>query len=104
MRAHTIEGPAYIAGEVERYLTRPGQALAYKVGQLDLLRLRDDARAARGEAFALRDFHEAVLGEGSLPLLVLDERIAAWIAGEPAPVHAPGARASRLRAAPRRDQ
>ena len=95
MRAHTIEAPSYIAVEVERYLTRPGQALAYKVGQLEILRLREDARAARGAAFSLRDFHDVVLAEGSLPLAVLDERVAAWLAGE-----APPARAARTRPAP----
>ena len=85
MLAHTLEYPGYVDSEVERYLTWPGQALAYKVGQLEILRLRAEAQAARGAAFSLRDFHELVIGEGSLPMPVLDARVAGWLASGAAP-------------------
>jgi uncharacterized protein (DUF885 family) len=69
-----------VANEVDRYVVWPGQALAYKVGELELLRLRDEARAALGGAFDLRDFHDVVLRDGAMPLDLLDERVRAWIA------------------------
>lgn len=66
--------------EVERYMANPGQALAYKIGEREILALRDKARAALGDRFDLRDFHEAVLGEGPLPLVLLRRRVEGWIA------------------------
>jgi uncharacterized protein (DUF885 family) len=75
MEQHSLFGGAYVAGEIERYLSSPGQALAYKVGELELLRLRGEIQGRDGDAFSLRDFHEAVIGEGSLPLPILVERI-----------------------------
>ena len=69
-----------IATEVDRYLSIPGQALAYKVGERTISRLRDDAAAQLGERFDLRAFHDLVLGAGALPLHVLEERTAGWIA------------------------
>jgi hypothetical protein len=62
-------------GEIERYVAGPGQALAYKVGELELFRLRAAVQARDGAAFSLRNFHEAVLAEGSLPLAILDDRL-----------------------------
>lgn len=64
---------------IERYMADPGQALAYKVGELEILKLREEARRALGPRFDLRDFHEAVLGEGPLTLGLLRERVSAWI-------------------------
>jgi uncharacterized protein (DUF885 family) len=75
MLEHTALAPNNIANEIDRYLAMPGQALAYKVGQLELLRLRDDARARLGDAWEIRRFHDAVLGEGALPLDVLRESV-----------------------------
>jgi len=75
MLEHTALAPNNIANEIDRYLAMPGQALAYKVGQLELLRLRDDARARLGDAWEIRPFHDAVLGEGALPLGVLRESV-----------------------------
>lgn len=66
--------------EVDRYIGIPGQALAYKVGQREILRLRDDARATLGSAFAIAGFHDAVLAGGTISLRVLRDRVARWVA------------------------
>ncbi len=71
MTEHTALGTNNIANEVDRYISWPGQALAYKVGQLEILRLRDEARARQGARFDIRRFHDAVLGPAPLPLAVL---------------------------------
>jgi len=68
--------------EVERYIVMPGQACAYKVGQLKILELRERARQALGPRFDLRAFHDRVLGNGALPLVLLEKDIDAWIAGQ----------------------
>ena len=65
---------------VERYIAIPGQALAYKVGQLKILELRARAERELGDRFDLRDFHAQVLMTGALPLSVLERKIDAWIA------------------------
>jgi uncharacterized protein (DUF885 family) len=68
--------------EIERYFVLPGQATAYKVGMIKLLELRERARAALGDAFDIRQFHELVLGNGDLPLTLLEEQVDAWIAAQ----------------------
>ena len=71
-----------IQAETDRYVAWPSQALAYKVGQLKLLELRDRAQKALGAKFDIRAFHDQVLDTGALPLDVLDAKINAWIAGQ----------------------
>jgi uncharacterized protein (DUF885 family) len=79
MRDHTSSNEATIQSETDRYIAWPGQALAYKVGQLTILRLRDKAKAELGDKFDIRAFHDEILGSGPLPLDVLEPRISAWI-------------------------
>ena len=71
MSQHTALGENNIANEVDRYIAYAGQALAYKLGQLEILRLRSEAHGRQGDRFDIRRFHDAVLGEGALPLPVL---------------------------------
>ena len=68
--------------EVERYIAIPGQALAYKIGQLTVLRLKAEAKAKLGAKFDPRAFHAAVLDTGSLPMPVLEKKLADWIAAQ----------------------
>jgi uncharacterized protein (DUF885 family) len=69
-----------IVNEIDRYIGTPGQALAYKIGQLKILELRGRAQQALGDKFDLRDFNDAVLATGSVPLAALEKHIDAWIA------------------------
>ena len=74
-----------IETEVDRYISWPAQALSYKLGELDIERLRAKAEQALGANFDIRAFHDAVLSTGSVPLPVLDAHIDQWIAeGGPA--------------------
>ncbi|HEX4418286.1 MAG TPA: DUF885 domain-containing protein [Kofleriaceae bacterium] len=79
MHAHTALTAVNISNEVDRYIGWPGQALAYKVGQLEILKLRAEAEARLGDKFDLKQFHAVVLGAGAVTLPVLDDRVHAWI-------------------------
>ncbi|HXP43623.1 MAG TPA: DUF885 domain-containing protein [Candidatus Acidoferrales bacterium] len=71
-----------IQSEVDRYIAWPGQALAYKLGQLEILKLRDEAKQKLGDRFDIRAFHDEVLANGALPLDVLDSEVNFWINGQ----------------------
>jgi len=74
------ESEANIISEVERYMANPGQALAYKIGQLKIRELRDRAQESLGENFNIGEFHNQVLNSGGVPLAILERKIDGWIA------------------------
>jgi hypothetical protein len=76
---HTALARNNIENEVDRYVALPGQALAYKSGQLEIVRLRHEAEAALGEAFDVREFHDVVLGRGAVGLGTLRRNVGSWI-------------------------
>lgn len=82
MRDNTALTDANIDAEVNRYIVNPGQALAYMIGRLKIVELKDRARQALGERFDIRRFHDAVLRNGAVPLEVLEAQIDEWIAAE----------------------
>ena len=83
LTANTTIAASNIENEVDRYIGWPGQALAYKLGEMELLRLRAEARRQMGPAFELAAFHDVVLGSGAVSLAVLRGQVARW-AGLPA--------------------
>ncbi len=78
MVEHAPVSPDEIATEVDRYIGMPGQALAYKVGQREILRLRAEAQDRLGERFSVPGFHDVVLGSATVSLAVLRDLVAAW--------------------------
>lgn len=84
MREHTALDVGNIANEVDRYIAWPGQALAYKLGQLEILRLRALAQARLGAGFDIRAFHDVVLGSGAVGLATLAGIVESWIEREQA--------------------
>ena len=83
-RQHTAMDEQNIVTEVDRYIVWPGQALAYKIGQMKIIELRERARKQLGDGFDVRKFHDAVLAEGPVPLDVLEQRIDAWTGAQKA--------------------
>jgi uncharacterized protein (DUF885 family) len=77
---HEAESEAGIVAEIERYMSWPGQALSYKVGQLKIRELRARAETALGARFDIREFHTKVLESGAMPLKLLEQKIDRWIA------------------------
>jgi uncharacterized protein (DUF885 family) len=82
MVANTGMQTSSVVTEVERYIVIPGQACAYKVGQLEILALRERAKERLGQRFDLRKFHDVVLTNGALPLSLLEQVVDEWIANE----------------------
>lgn len=77
---HEADSKASIIAEVERYMANPGQALAYKIGQLKIKALRDEAEKALGDRFDIAEFHNEILETGCIPLNLLEKKIELWIA------------------------
>jgi len=76
---HSDESEPDVQAETDRYIAWPGQALGYKLGQLEILKLRERAQTELGSKYDIRSFHDEILNGGALPLEVLDERVTAWI-------------------------
>ena len=78
---NTPNPPGDIRKAIERYIVYPGQATAYMIGKLKIMELREQARARLGEEFDIREFHDVILANGPVPLSVMEENVAAWVAG-----------------------
>ena len=80
MLNYTVNSKDDIVSEVERYIANPGQATAYKIGQLKILELRARAERELGGQFDIKQFHEVLLQNGAIPLPLLETTINTWIA------------------------
>lgn len=79
---HSTEDEPDVQAETDRYIAIPAQALAYKLGQLEILKLRQRAQTELGDKYDIRAFHDEILNGGALPLDVLEARVTAWIAAQ----------------------
>ena len=91
---HSAIDEAEVQSETDRYMAWPAQALGYKIGQLEILRLRQYAKDQLGDKFNLSNFHDEVLGAGALPMDVLSTRVHEWVATEKAGLSAPASTAT----------
>jgi uncharacterized protein (DUF885 family) len=81
MQEMTSKPESYVVAEIERYMVWPGQALGYKLGMINILKLRDQAKQQLDDKFDIKVFHDLILLGGAVPMEILDERVANWIAG-----------------------
>jgi uncharacterized protein (DUF885 family) len=79
LRENTPMADVEIGKEIDRYIAYPGQALSYMVGRLEIQRIRRAAEQTLGDRFDIRAFHDVVLGNGALPLAVLDNVVTQWV-------------------------
>jgi uncharacterized protein (DUF885 family) len=79
MLANSPMREGHVTAEIDRYAVTPGQALAYMIGRLEIQRIRREAEASLGERFQIKDFHDAVLGAGPMPLPILARRVGEWV-------------------------
>jgi uncharacterized protein (DUF885 family) len=89
---HSVEDEPDLQSETDRYIADPGQALGYKIGQLQILKLRQYAKDQLGAKFDIRGFHDEVLGAGALPMDMLESRIHEWVVEQKAASGSPGGR------------
>jgi uncharacterized protein (DUF885 family) len=82
MMENTMAGESGAALEIDRYIALPGQALAYKIGQLKISAIRSKAEKALGSKFDIREFHDALLKDGALQLDLLEAKMDWWIEGQ----------------------
>ena len=80
MEAHTASAHETVVSEIERYIVMPGQACAYKIGEIKMVELREQGETSPGRTFDLRQFHDVVLKNGSMPLNILEQVVDEYIA------------------------
>ena len=80
MVENTVKQELEVAAEIDRYIVWPGQALAYKIGQLKISELRAKAQQTLGDKFDIRDFHDELLRDGAMPLDRLETKMNSWLA------------------------
>ena len=82
MAANTALSMHEVTTETDRYISWPGQALSYKMGEIKIREMRKIAEEALGEKFNIRDFHEVILGEGTVTLSIIEKRVNTYIANK----------------------
>ena len=83
MLSHTVVARRTVEGEIDRYISWPGQAPSYMIGRQEIMALREEARKAKGERFDIKAFHDLVLEYGTIPLVLLRARVERWIGTAP---------------------
>jgi uncharacterized protein (DUF885 family) len=79
LKEHTILTPNLAASETDRYIAVPGQATSYMMGALEIMRLRSEAEDALGDDFDIREFHDELLKDGTIPLVMMRDKVERWV-------------------------